>query len=148
MGSKLIDSTIVGIGHRLIDNKHLVRLTRSMMAFGAPAPFSLGIALHTSRISSYLMSIMRTEHNRIIQGMFGIENLVAKDNFRRSLEIEKFFDDMIIFWMLGTQMGRNRYPTDSFELKGSSERIYDSSMNVPISSNLHQPRTPIAIHTK
>lgn len=48
-----IGSAVVGIEHRLIDNKHLVGMIGSNKAFGAPAPFSFNITLHTDDLYSY-----------------------------------------------------------------------------------------------
>ncbi len=49
-----IDSAVMGIEHRLIDNKHLVGPIRSNKAFGAPAPLSFSIAFHAGGLYDYL----------------------------------------------------------------------------------------------
>lgn len=51
--SQSISSAVVGIKYGLIDNKHLVRLTGSQKAFGAPAPFSFRIAFHAGGLYDY-----------------------------------------------------------------------------------------------
>ena len=65
--SESIDSAVVGIEHRLIDNKHLAGLTGSNDAFGAPVPFSFGVTVHAGGLYVYFdLQSVRTEHIKVL----------------------------------------------------------------------------------